>query len=64
MTLVSTSAVAEQLGIHRVSAAALVRAGRIPAVKVANRWVVEERALKQFAATYVKGPGRKKKLGT
>ena len=61
--MVSTSDVARHLGIHRVNAAALVRAGRVPAVKVANRWVVEERVLERFAETYVKGPGRKKKTG-
>ena len=62
MALVSTAAVAARLGINRVNAAALVRGGRLRAVKIANRWLVEERDLERFAETYVKGPGPKKRL--
>ena len=54
---VSTSTVAQRLGIHRVNAAALVRSGKLPAVKVGRTWVIDARDLDAFAETYTKGPG-------
>ena len=55
---VATAEVAARLAIHRVNAAALVRSGRLPAVKVANRWLVRRDDLERFARSYRKGPGR------
>ena len=55
---VSTAEVAARLAIHRVNAAALVRSGRLPAIKVANRWLVRRDDLERFARSYRKGPGR------
>ena len=56
--LVSTSEVARLLGIHRVTAAQVVRSGRLPALKVANRWLVRRSVLEEFAKTYEGRPGR------
>ncbi len=55
---VSTAAVAARLAIHRVNAAALVRSGRLPAIKVANRWLVRRDDLERCAQSYRKGCGR------
>ena len=60
--LVSTSEIADRLGIHRVAAAALVRSGRVPSIKVANRWLVRRADLEQFARTYDGRRGRPRKL--
>ena len=59
--LVSTSEVAIRLGVHRVAAAALVRSGRLPAIKVANCWLVRRADLEQFARTYDGRRGRPRK---
>ena len=59
--LVSTNEVAKRLGIHRVNAAALVRSGRLPAVKVGKTWVVASADLERLAKNYVKGPGPQSK---
>ena len=56
--LVSTAEVACRLGIHRVNAAMLIRNGRLPAIKVANCWLVLRDDLERFARFYRKGPGR------
>ena len=56
--LVSTAEVASRLGIHRVNAAMLIRNGRLPAIKVANRWLVLRDDLERFARFHRKGPGR------
>ncbi len=57
--LVASGDVAALLGIHRVNAAALLRSGKLPAVKVGNTWVVRWADLEAFAQSYIKGPGRR-----
>ena len=59
--LVPTSEVARFLGIHRVTAANVVRSGRLQAFKVANRWLVRRSDLERFAETYESKPGRPRK---
>ena len=56
--LVPTAEAATLLGIHRVTAAALVRAGRLPALKVANRWLIRRSDLESFSRIYSGRRGR------
>jgi len=56
--LLSTAQVAEVLGVHRVSVAMIVRQGRLPAIKVANRWIVRRGDLDEFAKDYQAKQGR------
>ena len=60
--LLSSTDLAGVLGIHPVSARVLIRRGDLPAVKVANRWLVDRSAAEEFARTYrrIRGwpPGR------
>ena len=58
--LVSTSEAATRLGVHPKTVARLVRSGKVSAVKVANRWLVEESTVEAFSKTYVGKKGRPK----
>lgn len=58
--LVSASEAAKKLGIHPKTASRLMRQQKIDAIKVANRWLVDEATLEQFAKTYVGKGGRPK----
>jgi len=60
ITLLSASEAAKRLGVHSKTASRLMRLQRMGAVKVANRWVVEEAILEEFAKTYVAREGRPK----
>ena len=53
---------AERLRIHPESVKRLIRAGRLPARKFANKWFVRKDELEQFAGTYISQPGNRKKL--
>jgi predicted site-specific integrase-resolvase len=51
---------AAEVGIHEQSAYRILRQGRIPsASKATGCWLVPESAVRQFAAAYRHGPGRK-----
>ena len=53
---------AERLGIHPESVKRLIRAGKLPARKFANKWFIRGDVLEQFAGWYVPRRGRKKHL--
>jgi excisionase family DNA binding protein len=55
---VSTLDAAQNLGIKRMSIHALIRSGRLPAVKIANRWLIPKKGLEEFAKTYEGKKGR------
>lgn len=51
-----------RLGIHPESLKRLIRQGKIPARKVANKWFIRKDTLEQFALAYDPRPGRKAML--
>ena len=55
---VTSPEAARILGIKPFSIHALIRDGRIPAVKLANRWLIPRRQLEEFAKIYVPKQGR------
>jgi excisionase family DNA binding protein len=54
----SSTDVARLLGVDRVSVAHLVRQEKIPAVKIANRWLISRAFIEEFAETYEGRRGR------
>ena len=55
---VSSADAAQILGIKQMSIHALIRNGRLPAVKVAYRWLIRRDHLEKFAESYVPKQGR------
>ena len=55
---ISTTDVAKILSIDPKSAGALVRTGKIPGVKLANRWLVSRAFVEEMAITYHGQRGR------
>jgi excisionase family DNA binding protein len=51
-----------RLRIHPESVKRLIRQGKIPARKVANKWFIRRDILEQFATRYDPRPGRKASL--
>jgi excisionase family DNA binding protein len=51
-----------RLSIHPDSVRRLIRQGKIPAFKFANKWLIRKDELEQFALTYDSRPGRKATL--
>ena len=49
---------ARTLGVHYVAVAQLARKGKIPAVKIANRWLIRRAFIEEFAKTYEGRRGR------
>jgi hypothetical protein len=39
----------------------MVKGRRLPAMKVGKNWIISREALLEFARTYQKGPGRRKR---
>ncbi|MBN2098220.1 MAG: helix-turn-helix domain-containing protein [Dehalococcoidia bacterium] len=58
---VSSPEAAEILRITYVGVAQLARQGKIPAVKIANRWLIPKAFLEEFARTYEGRRGRPRK---
>lgn len=54
---VSTVEASRRLKCRRETVFRLVQAGKLPASKVANRWLIPREALEEFARTYVARPG-------
>ncbi|MFW6098250.1 MAG: helix-turn-helix domain-containing protein [Chloroflexota bacterium] len=54
--------VSERLNIHPESVRRLIRQGKLPAIKFANKWLVEKSTLEQFAGRYDPRPGNKATL--
>jgi len=60
MGLISSHEAADRLHVHHKTISRLMRQGKLGAVKVANRWLLEESALERFAKTYAGKKGRPK----
>ncbi len=54
----SSSEAALLLGIHPFTIQYLLRDGRLPAEKIANRWLIRRDVVEDFAKTYVPKVGR------
>ena len=50
---VSSSEAAKLLGAAHITVTQLCQGGKLPAIKVANRWLIPSDALVEFAKTYV-----------
>ena len=57
-TYVSSGEAAKVLSIHPLAVQKLIHQGKIPAEKIANRWLVPRDALEEFAKIYVGRRGR------
>ncbi len=57
-TYLASSEAADILGIHHMSIQRLVRDGKRPAEKIANRWLLRRVDVEEFAKTYVPKVGR------
>ena len=53
---------ARRLRIHPESVKRLIRAGKLPARKFANKWFVRKDLLEQFAGLYLPRPGNRRRL--
>lgn len=53
---------AERLSIHPESVKRLIRAGKLPARKFANKWFIRRDVLEQFAGWYLPRRGRRRRL--
>lgn len=53
---------ARRLKTHPETVKRLIRQGALPAIKFGNKWLIERHVLDQFAATYIPGPGAKRRL--
>jgi len=53
---------AKRLRIHPESVKRLIRLGKLPARKFANKWFIHETALEQFAEHYIPYPGNRRRL--
>ena len=59
---VTVAEAAKRLNIHPESVRRLIRAGKLPARKFANTWLVDRTTLEQFASNYDPRPGKKATL--
>ena len=57
-TYVAAAEAAQTLGITAAGLGRVIQSGRLPAVKVANRWLLAREDVEAFAATYAGKPGR------
>ena len=53
---------AKRLHIHPESVKRLIRRGKLPARKFANKWFIRKDVLEQFAGQYIPLPGNRRKL--
>ena len=58
--LISSHEAADRLQVHHKTISRLMRRGKLGAVKVANRWLIQEADVENFARTYVGKKGRPK----
>jgi len=57
-SVLSTSEAANVLGIHPLSIQKLIYSGALSAEKIANRWLIQQDELTEFAKTYNPSRGR------
>lgn len=55
---ISTLEAAKILGIHPYALQKLLQKGRLPAEKIANRWLIRRDIIEEFAKTYEGKVGR------
>ena len=60
LRLISSHEAADRLKVHHKTISRLMRQGKLSAVKVANRWLIQEADVENFAKTYVAKKGRPK----
>ena len=58
INLVTTSEAAMILKVHPKTIARLMRIGKLPAFKVANRWLIDKDIFNTFSKTYIGRKGR------
>jgi excisionase family DNA binding protein len=59
---VTVGEAARHLNIHPESVRRLIRAGKLPARKFANSWLIKKTTLDQFSSNYDPRPGKKATL--
>jgi len=52
----------KRLNIHPESVRRLIRQGKLPGIRFANKWLIERDVLEQFASHYDPRPGQKATL--
>jgi len=57
-TFISSSEAAAILGLRPFGIQKLIRRGKVPAVKIANRWLISKAFVEELAKTYVPKRGR------
>ena len=57
-TYIASSEAAFMLGIHPMAIQKLLREAKLPAEKIANRWLLRRADVEEFAKTYVPKVGR------
>ena len=57
----SSGEAAKLLGIHPLAIQKVIRSGRLPAEKIANRWILSREIVEELAKTYVPKRGRPRK---
>ncbi len=57
-TYLASSEAADILGIHHMTIQRVLRDGKLPAEKIANRWLLRRTDVEEFAKTYVPKVGR------
>lgn len=62
-TYITSPEAGRLLGITQVGVAQLVRQGKIPAVKIANRWLIPRAFVEEYAKTYEGKRGRPRSKG-
>ncbi len=58
--LITTFEAANTLGVHHKTVTRLVRNGTLPAIKLANRWLISKETLESYRKTYIGKKGRPK----
>jgi len=60
LRLISASEAAIKLGVHHKTVSRLMRKGKLKSIKIANRWLIEESVVEEFAENYMGKKGRSK----
>ena len=60
LKLVTAGEAAARLNVHHKTIARLMRLGKLPAAKIANRWLMEEGVFNTFCESYGGKKGRPK----
>jgi len=55
---ITSGRAAKLLGAGRITVTRMCRQGKIPAVKISNRWMIPRAVIEELAKTYVPNVGR------